>query len=161
MRNKERTFWSWCVYNRYIKVYNRVPHSWVTETLTMNKVHPKIISFLQQYMVNWNTWLYLEGTLSDEVQIKRAIFQGNSLSAVLFMVVKLPLTWMLCEINCGYYISKEQQPVNHLLYMGDRKLYGGHKSRYRNWWCVEKFDEDIKPPVSLAKCALASVKGAN
>ena len=66
-------------------------------------------------------------TASDQnlgtVQIRRGIFQGDSLSPLLFIMIMAPLTMLLKDESKGYKLGNSGNVVNHLLFMDDLKLY--------------------------------------
>ena len=59
------------------------------------------------------------------VEIRRGIFQGDSLSPLLFVMMMVPLTMILNDENSakGYQIGNSGKSVNHLLSIDDLKLY--------------------------------------
>ena len=58
-----------------------------------------------------------------KVKIRREIFQGDSLSPLVFVVCLLPLTHILRDAAPGYHFASHRQKINHLLFMDDLKLY--------------------------------------
>ena len=85
----------------------------------------RVIGFLKHNMKNWKTQLTLtheSGTLMfDNINIKRGIFQGDSLSLLLFCISLIPLSLELNSSCYGYKIGTEG--ITHLFYMNDLKLY--------------------------------------
>ena len=79
----------------YKKAYDMVPHSWVLKCLEMVGAAKNIVSIISSNMLNWKTVLTSGGTVLGQVDIKRGIFQGDSLSPLLFIVIMLPLTLVL------------------------------------------------------------------
>ena len=57
------------------------------------------------------------------VKIMRGIFQGDSLSLLLFVSALIPLTHILRKSKPGYEFSGSGEKINYLLYMDDLKLY--------------------------------------
>ena len=111
----------------YKKAYDMVPHSWILRCLEMVGGAKNIINIISNSMVNWKTVLTSEGTDIGQVDIKRGIFQGDSLSPLLFIIIMLPLTLVLRKMRAGYRFAKDMIPVSHLLFMDDLKLYGASK----------------------------------
>ena len=57
------------------------------------------------------------------MKIRRGIFQGDSLSPLLFVLVMIPLTLVLKQIKASYELKKGGKKINHLLFMDDLKLF--------------------------------------
>ena len=70
-------------------------------------------------MKNWKTQLILtheSGTLmSDNINIKKGFFQGDSLSPLLFYISLIPFSLELNSLGYGYKIRTER--ITHLFYM--------------------------------------------
>ena len=68
----------------YKKAFDSVPHSCILKCLQMYKIHPVLITFIEETMgpLKTNmTVVHKEGVLETEpIRIKRGIFQGDSLS---------------------------------------------------------------------------------
>ena len=111
----------------YKKACDVVPHSWILKCLEMVGGAKNIINVIGNSMVNCKTVLTSERTDLGEVDIKRGIFQGDSLSPLLSILIMLPLTLVLQKMTAGYRFAKDMIPVNHLLFMDDLKLYGASK----------------------------------
>ena len=61
----------------------------------------------------------------DEISnIKRGIFQGDSLSPLLFVICLIPMSLILRKMKAGYSLGMNQPNLNHVLYMDDLKLFG-------------------------------------
>ena len=76
-------------------------------------------------MRNWKATLFLSrksGNLkSNSLDIKCGIFQGDSLSPLLFCLVVIPLTTELNRTVYGYKIGEKS--IDNLFYMDDVKLF--------------------------------------
>ena len=112
-------------------------------------------------MKNWKTQLtrtHESGTLmSDNINIKRGIFQGDSLSSLLFCISLIPLS---LELNHSGYANKiGTERITHLLYIYDLKLcakdYNELEGPLRT---VKRFSDDIGIEFGLSKCAKANFK---
>ena len=79
----------------YKKAFYNVPHSWIFKCLQMYKIHPVLVTFIEECMSQWKTNMSLvhkEGVLeTGPIRIKRGIFQGDSLSPLLFTMPLNPL----------------------------------------------------------------------
>ena len=69
---------------------------------------------------------------SQPMQIRRGIFQGDSLSSLLFCIALIPLTNELNRADCGYQVHGTERKISHLLYMDDLKLLGRNENDLKN-----------------------------
>ena len=74
----------------YKKAYDMVPHSWIIECLEIFKVSQNITILIRNSMKNWRVELTSMGQKLGEVNIRRGIFQGDSLSPILFVMALIP-----------------------------------------------------------------------
>jgi hypothetical protein len=51
---------------------------------------------------------------SQPIQIRRGIFQGDSLSPLFFCIALIPLTNELNRVDCGYQVHGTERKINHL-----------------------------------------------
>ena len=107
----------------YRKAYDMVPHSWIIECLDLFKVAKNVTNLLTETMEKWCVELTSNGKLLREVNIKRGIFQGDTLSPLLFAIALIPLTLILRDCKEAYEFYKNKEKLNHLLYMDDLKLF--------------------------------------
>ena len=110
-------------------------------------------------MTKWKTNLHLnysEGSIiCENFDINSGIFQGESLSPLLFCSALTTLPYELNDTGYGYKIGEEK--INHLFYMDDWKLYGKNDRELDGLLCtVKKFSDDIGMEFDLDKCAKAS-----
>jgi len=52
---------------------------------------------------------------SQPMQIQRGIFQGESLSPLLFRIALISLTHKLSRPDCGYQVHRTERKISHLL----------------------------------------------
>ena len=92
----------------------------------MYKIHPVLITFIDQSMSHWKTNmtpLYKEGVLdTGSIRIKMGIFEGNSLSQLLFTMVLNHLSIELNKTKYGYQLDSHSM-INHPFYVDNLKLY--------------------------------------
>ena len=109
-------------------------------------------------MKNWKTQLTANGADLGTVQIKRGIFQGDSLSPLLFVTSLIPVTIILRSLKQGYSLDKKTK-INHLLYMDDLKLYGKSNNEIDTLiQTVRICTTDIGMKFGLDKCGVLAMK---
>ena len=96
------------------------------------------------------------------MQIRRGIFQGDSLPPLLFCLALNPLSKELTRSGHGYWMTTghgetaKRQLISHLLYMDDLKRYGRNSDQLnRLLHTVRTFSDDIQMKFGLDKCAVA------
>ena len=107
----------------YRKAYDMVPHSWILECLKSLGISDNIQRFLEKTMKTWRVELTCVNQQLGEVNIKRGIFQGDTLSPLLFVVAMIPLTHVLRKMKSGYEFTKNKEKINRLLYMWTTSSY--------------------------------------
>ena len=106
-------------------------------------------------MGDWKTVLMANSEVLGEVNINRGIFQGDSLSPLLFIIVMLPLSILLKREEIGYKLGPDGKLINHLLFMDDLKLYGrSEEDLDKLVEVVHVYSRDIGMEFGLDKCAV-------
>ena len=96
---------------------------------------------------------------SQSIQIRRGIFQGDSLSSLLFCIALIPLTNELNRADCGYQVHGTERKIRHLKYMDDLKLLGRNENDFKNEIkIVETISKDINMNFGLEKCERICLK---
>ena len=105
------------------------------------------------------TLVHKEGVLETGlIRIKRGIFQGDSLSPLLFTMSLNPFSQELQNTGYGYQLD-EQTKINHLFYVDDLKLYRTSDKQLTGLInSVKNVSDDIKMEFGLDKHAKASFK---
>ena len=90
-----------------------------------------------------------------EVEIKQGIFQGESLSPLVFVLGLILLSLILRKAKATYEFSENKEKINNLLFMDDLKLY----SQSEKWLdslvqAVRIFSEDVGMGFGIEKCAM-------
>ena len=142
----------------YKKAYDMVPHSWILEIVEMFGVAENVGGLLKSSMESWRTQLMGGGDVLGTVDIKRGIFQGDSLSPILFVMIMIPLSQQLNAANKGYQLKNTNRRINHLLFMDDLKLYASNDDQLQDLvGMVKSYSDDIKMEFGLSKCAVLSM----
>ena len=93
----------------------------------------------------------------SNVSVKRGIYQGDTLSPLLFCLCLNPLSYMLDELK-GYKISPTGN-LTHLLYMDDIKLFAQNDTELQRLVdLVRRISDDIGMSFGINKYAKLTVK---
>ncbi|WP_229833152.1 RNA-directed DNA polymerase [Streptomyces narbonensis] len=148
-------------YIDYQKAFDSVPHTWLQKSLQLYKINPTVVKFLSHAMTKWGTTLRLttpnQQTITTEpVAVRRGIFQGDSLSPLLFCLAMNPLSNLLNSSGLGIKMKtgpNQTYAITHLLYMDDIKLYSSDQAGLEKLiGLTEKFSTDIGMTFGLDKC---------
>ena len=143
----------------YKKAFNMIPHPWLIECLEIYGAEENTIRFLKNTMPNWKTILTSSGTRLAAVNIIKGIFQGDSLSPLLFIVAMLPMTRVLERMEDGYQLKKGGSRINHLMVMDDIKLFGRDTKEIDTLvQTVRIVSGDIRMEFGIEKCALVNIQ---
>ena len=106
-------------------------------------------------MEQWKLSLTSNGKDLGEVDVKRGIFQGDSLSPLLFVLCMIPLSLVLRKVNVCYEWGKKRYKLNHLLFMDDLKLFSKSEEQIETLVrTVHIFTTDIGMEFGLKKCGI-------
>ena len=138
----------------YKKAFDSIPHTWIIRCLEIYVISPVIVSFITETTKSWKTTLHLDhnnGSLTSRpIMIKSNIFQGDSLSPLLFFLNLTPLSSLLNEGTYGYH--NQGHKITHLLCMDDLKMYAKNSNQQNGLLSiVKKFSDDIKMEFGLEK----------
>lgn len=160
-------------YIDYKKAFDSVPHSWILEALDIYGVAQQLSGFLERAMDRWETMLVLrlggpESVITDTIRIRRGIYQGDSLSPLLFCVAMNPLSSVLNRSVAGVKVCGswvESSRITHLLYMDDIKLYARNAEDLETLLrSTQTYSKDISMEFGIDKCRTAvtgsAVRGA-
>ena len=143
----------------YKKAYDFVPHSWILECLNLFGIADNVKSFIERSMERWKLLLTSNGSDLCEVDVNRGIFQGDSLSPLIFVICMIPLSLLLRKMKASYEWGKKEFKVNHLLFMDDLKLFGKNEDQIDSLvQTVFLFSEDIGMVFGLKKCGVIILK---
>ena len=110
------------------------------------------VEFISKSMKGWNVELMSCGEVVGKVNIRRRIFQGDSLSPLLFVACMRSLTEILRKVPMGYTL-KCVEKLSHLLFTDDLKIYGKSECEINALVStVELFSTDIGMKFVTMKC---------
>ena len=93
----------------------------------MYKISHEVINFIEKNMKNWRVGLTAGGKSLAEIKIQKGIFQGDSLSPLLFIIAMMSVNHRLRKYTTGCKLSRLQKKINHLMYMEGIKLAKNEK----------------------------------
>ena len=145
----------------YKKAYDSIPHTWLVRILKLYKIDEVTSRFIKQLMPTWCTKIYLlyaNGSITtDDIRYRRGIFQGDTLSPLLFCLCLVPITNILKREGFGYKIGKKK--VSNSLYIDDLKVYAKDEIEMeRCKTVIQEFSNDIMMEFGLDKCAVIHMK---
>ena len=148
----------------YEKAYDRVPHKWVMKVLKIIKCPGWIWRSIELFSKHWATVFQLRTAgkvaRSTPVKYNRGLFQGDSLSPLLYCLAIAPISQVLNRTK-GYTLwhNWERNTMSHLLYMDDLKIYAGGPDKLREAMeCVEKTSNAIGMRFGVRKCGTAHMQ---
>ena len=86
----------------YKKVHDFFPHSMISERMRLFGIADIARNFLEKSMEQWKLSLTSNGEDLGEVDVKKGIFQGDSLSSLLFVLSMVYLSLILIKVNASY-----------------------------------------------------------
>ena len=98
-------------------------------TLELVGIATNIIELLKRSMKSWRKVPFSGKNRLGKINIRRVIFQGDSLASLLFVVALIPVTIILRTLKQGYSFRKGKERLNHLLLMDDLELCGRNDNK--------------------------------
>ena len=117
-----------------------------------------IVNLFENGKEKWRAELIACNESLGEVDIRTEIFQRDSFSPLLFVLVLLPLSIILNETDLRYVTSRNHK-LNHLLFMDDLKLYAKSGRKLDSLiQIVRIFSDNVEMVFGLEKCAVLVLK---
>ena len=118
------------------------------------QVSDNIFGFVKRSMADWQTDLTSCGESLANVNIRRRIFQADSLSPLLFVIRMIPVTNAQHKAK-GRYISGGGKKMNYHLFMDDLKLSGKSENEIKGLVsAAEVFSQDISMEFGIKSVVL-------
>ena len=160
VRQKKRNLLT--VWLDYRKAFDSVPHDWIIKALQLAKVPKNLIESIKRLTKQWATILNLRGedqsVTSDEIHYAKGIFQGDSLSVLLFILSVNLLSFMLGQLKGYSFGDDRKSKVTHNFFVDDLKLFASNEIDIKKLLdLVTTFSRDICMDFGIDKCAYMKV----
>ena len=136
------------------------------QSLRLAKIPEKLITAIETLTKQWATIVELHGDqssiTSDVINFSNGIFQGDSISVLLFILSLNPLSYMLGKLKGYSYGNDRRKTITHNFFVDDLKLYGSTINVTKKQLdLVTQFSKDICMDFGNDKCAYLKIeKGA-
>nr|CAI5831945.1 unnamed protein product [Callosobruchus analis] len=149
----------------YRKAFDTTSHELIVRLLECLSVDNQIVGCIKHLMPLWKTRFTITSGETrvriELVSFKRGVFQGDSLSPLLFCISLLPLSIALKNTkgySCGTP-NHRRHKVTHLFYMDDLKLYAsGQRDLQHALRVVQEYSHAIGMEFGTDKCAMVHLK---
>ena len=122
-------------------------------------MNEKIKHFLSESMKAWSMDLTCNNKPLGGVDIKQGVFQGDSLSCLVFVVYLITLTVILHKSESADQFSRNKEKIHHLFLMDDLRLYARNEKGLESLvQTVHFFSDDIDMEFGIDKCATLILK---
>ena len=105
-----------------------IPHNWMIQSLRLAKILEKIMTAIETLTKQWVTIVELHGDqssiTSDVINLSNGIFQGDSISVSLYVLLLNPLSYMLGKLKGYNYVNNWRKTITLNFFVDDLKLYG-------------------------------------
>ena len=135
------------------------PYNWILQCFKIFKVANNIGNVIEKSMKNWKVKLTSEAETLAKAKINRSIFQGETLSPILFGITSAPLPILLRDIKARYLFGEFRGKINPLLFMDDLKLYGKTMQELDSLvQTVRIFSSNIGRQIGISMCPMLEMK---
>ena len=105
----------------YKKTYDMVSHSCISESLEIFGIANKVQDFLNKSVKSWKLELNISGEKSGKGDIRRRVFNCNSLSSLLFVLCMVALTYFVelcstCSLRRNFLSIRNGHLINNILF---------------------------------------------
>lgn len=142
------------------KAFDSIPHKLINAVLKALRVPKQIRYLMRELMTRWMTQFRVtaaDGQVSRSryIQLKNGVFQGDSMSPLLFCLAIAPLSDAI-NARLETYRTSSGLEISHMFYMDDLKLYTESAEHLKGF--LQEFHElaaRIGLKLGISKCAQA------
>ena len=146
----------------YRKAYDMVPHRVIRKVLRAIRAPRFIRKLVEAACGRWRTEVCVrlaKGDHRELIRFRRGLFQGDSLSPLLFCLCVAPLSHYLRQQE-GFRSRWQTRAVTHLMFMDDLKVYEASEDKLRETLAgVEEVSGCLGMSLGLRKCGIAHMVG--
>ena len=147
----------------YKKAFDLVPHEWLIKSLHLAKLPEDLIRATEDLTSQCSTVPHLKGEeeviVSDIIYFVKGIFQGDSLSVLLFILSVNPLSFLLHKLQGYAYGKHKNYKVTHNFFVDDLKLYASSVNTAKKQFdLVTEFSKDTGMTFGDDKCAYQQIQ---
>ena len=114
----------------YKNEFDSVPHKWLIYALQLAKLPKQLVEAIKHLRTQWCAPLRLmgknEAITYGAITFQKGIFQGETLSVLLFTVTVNPLSFMPRNIRAYLYGIERTSDIIHNSFVDDLKMYAGN-----------------------------------
>ena len=149
------------------KTFDSITHEWLLRSLKLAKVPPQLLSAIENLTKHWAAIASLHGTnesvITDIIKYLNGIFQGDTLSVLLFVLCLNPLSFLLQNLEGYSYGTSRNHTQTHNFFVDDLKLYASSISILKKQLdLVTTLSNDIGMKFDQDKCTYIQIeKGKN
>uniref|UniRef100_A0AC34Q582 Reverse transcriptase domain-containing protein n=1 Tax=Panagrolaimus sp. JU765 TaxID=591449 RepID=A0AC34Q582_9BILA len=155
--NKMQATMAWIDYS---KAYDSVSHDFLFQVLIALKVPSNLLRIIRRIMNKWHVrYIGANEQSSRELQIKRGVLQGDTLSPLLFCLALTPISFVINEYVTP--VSVNGMMFNHQYYMDDLILYAKLREIVYAVKLVKTISAEVGLDMNLKKCAINFDKDGN
>ncbi len=148
----------------YKKAFDMTPHAWIRDLLKAMRAPQIVQSALAGLIPKWQTTITLRGENELHqipVRFRRGLYQGDSLSPLLFCLGVAPLSLAL-GTDGGFRSDFQRLPLRHQMFMDDLKVYEESKAELEaSVAVVDEVSEAVGMELGVRKCAVAHMRAGS
>ena len=161
VKKKRRNIFT--VWLDYKEAFDSVPHEQLLYVLQIAKVPAQLTEEIKHLTNQWSTVLDIIGEtetiICAVINFFKGIFQGDSLSVLLFILTVNPLSFMLKNLKGYSYGTDRNSNITHNFFVDDLKLCASNINILKKQLdLVTTFSKDIGMTFGEYKCAYQQVE---